>query len=151
MNAVENYKSGNEQYAEIVRSKRTCAKYMNLKDKINIKLFRGLDVELAFAAFDPEVRRTLSNQEQLIKTGECVDWRHVAMLPGDIELQFADTPLSEKLTKHFLYKKTGAIIKGEDFFIERTAPGARGGKRYSLILASQDDIKNIFESLTQIL
>lgn len=147
-NTVECYRAGNEQCAEIIRSSDSSTLYVNLKKKINIKLFRELNIELNFNDIDKEVYAALHKESQVLKNGIR---NHVAMQAGDIEIKFNDTNLSKQISENEFMQKNGAIIKGENCFIERVSPWGRDGERYALIETTQEDLKAILVWLTELL
>ena len=133
---------------EVVLSKMDSDFYVNLKKKINIKLFRELNIELKFNDMDKEVYAALYKESQVVKDG---NRNHVAMQTGDIEIKFNDTSLSKEISENEIMQKNWAIIKWEKCFIERVSPWWRDGERYALIEATQDDLKKILIWLTELL
>lgn len=133
---------------EIVLSKMDTDFYVHLKANINIQLFKELNIKLNFNDMDNQIYNALKKESQVVKNG---NRNHIVMQKWDIEIKFNNTPLSEKISEHKYIQKNGALIKWEDCFIEKSSPGWRDGDRYSLVQATQEDLKEILIWLTELL
>lgn len=147
MNVLENFEAWNPQYKEVVRSQINWYLYLNLENKIRIKIFKDLSIELNFNDVDNSILKVLDKEKQYIKNWS---WYHVAMQKGDIEIKFPDTSLSQKISEDTLSQKTGVIIKGDNCFVERVSPGWRDGEKYALMSATQNDLKAILSELNKL-
>ncbi|MCX6824969.1 MAG: hypothetical protein NTY80_01980 [candidate division SR1 bacterium] len=127
-----------------LNNKQKIDTYVNVKEKICVKLYNELCLGTEFTRIDEGVMKVLDFKKQVIENGA---WRHVAMQKGDIEIKFNDTDLSKKISESPYMQKNGLIIKGEDCFIERVSPGGKDGEHYALIASTQKDLEEILKGL----
>lgn len=134
---------------EIVLESRKDSFYVHVKKNICITLYKHLSMEQQFTDIDKNI---LQDPNILPRIKERSWWTRLAMQKWDIDINFNDTPLSEKISEHRFMQKYGTIIKWDNCFIQRSSPGGgRNGDRYSLIEATQEDLKEILIWLTELL
>ena len=146
--ALEESKINPDTNQEIVLESRKDLFYVNVKNNICITLYKELSMDQQFTDIDKNILKNLDKSKQVI---ESEWWLHIAMQSWDIEINFNDTPLSEKISEHKYLSKYGAILKWNDSFIKRSSPWGRDRDCYTLIEATQEDLKEILIWLTGLL
>lgn len=122
--------------------------YVNIGKNISVTLFKELNTDTVFNEINSELLETLKQTMQIIDED---GWYHVAMKEWEIEINFNNSAISDKISEHKYIQKTGALIKGEDCFIQKCTPWWRDGERYYLITATQEDLTEILKWLTNLL
>ena len=122
--------------------------YVNVKNDICIKLFKELSVAQTFTDMDESVYKVLEENQEIFKDGS---WFNVPMKKWDIHINFSNSPISKKISENEFMQKYWAIIKWENCFIQRISPGWRDVDHYSLVEATQEDLKEILAWLTELL
>lgn len=127
---------------------------IDLRKDFSIKLFKELSIGSKSLRVDKDVSEILDKQREIIKD---TDWIHsrIIMRPWDLEIVFKESlKLSESVKKFEIPRKTvpRVIIKGKNCFLQtRTPDGFLADDLLTIELATQEDIKNIFELINNIL
>ena len=132
-------------------TRSTTAFYVNIKENINIELRKSLYTITIGRPSDEKTLQALKETGQLIEKKidkDSLPEYSIIMQPWDISFHFLKTTLSENISKK-PNNKHGIHLLWTKCFIEQSAPaqGFREDESYTILLATQNDLKTTLERL----
>jgi hypothetical protein len=129
-------------------------KLIDLRENFSIKLFKELSIWPKFFEANKDAFEILDSQRQITKDS---DWIHsrLIMRPWDIEIIFKDSLKLSTSVKQFDIPRKNiprVIVKWKDCFLQTKTPDyAFADDLLAIEVATQEDIKNVFELMSKIL